>query len=63
MTVFAASLASPPGIDPIPVAGHPLNLLFSLTPEAYGPRVRSAYAGRRGQRPGTASGVSGRGGR
>ncbi|GFM99548.1 hypothetical protein Sfulv_43590 [Streptomyces fulvorobeus] len=37
MTVFAVSRASPPGMDPIPVAGHPLNLLFSLTPEAYGP--------------------------
>ncbi|GHF41538.1 hypothetical protein GCM10010504_06670 [Streptomyces griseus] len=52
MTVFAASLASPPGIDPMPVAGHPLNLLFSLTREAYGHRrVRCS------------PGLSGRGGR
>lgn len=36
VTVLAASRASPPGMDPIPVAAHPLNLLFSLTREAYG---------------------------
>lgn len=35
MTVFALSRASPPGMDPIPVAGPQLNLLFSLTPEGY----------------------------
>lgn len=34
VTVFAASRASPPGMDPIPLAGQPLNLLFSLTREA-----------------------------
>ncbi|GGV98472.1 hypothetical protein GCM10010264_00780 [Streptomyces globisporus] len=45
MTVFAASLASPPGIDPMPVAGHPLNLLFSLTLEAYGPPCAAERAG------------------
>lgn len=36
VTVLAASRASPPGMDPTPVAGPNLNSLFSLTPEAYG---------------------------
>lgn len=38
-TVFAASRASPPGIEPIPVAGQSLNTLISLTREGYGPGI------------------------
>jgi hypothetical protein len=35
VTVLAASRASPPGMDPTPVAAPNLNWLFSLTGEAY----------------------------
>ena len=47
VTVLAASRASPPGMDPIPVAAHPLNVFLSLTREAYGatPPGLSARAG------------------
>ncbi len=46
VTVLAASRASPPGMEPIPVAALVLNPLFSLTRKAYGP------GGTASQRPG-----------
>ncbi len=46
VTVLAASRASPPGMDPIPVAALALNPLFSLTRKAYGPDAGSQRPGR-----------------